>query len=191
MLYSYVPSLVKCRIFGVELKGLSKDSIVSIERIDGATTFRKAQDGSQTAFSDTNGSYRVTINIEQVSSSNEFLHTIFKLHRNSGLNIRIPLSVTEETRFGGTKFNASDVFFKTEPIVAFTSESVPRQWVFICNNASFGIGGTAERSIIMDSLQAVIRMIEVAESLSIDLSKIENIIGDGVKEAQQRLKDLF
>ena len=75
MLYSYVPSLVKCYIFGVELKGLSKENIVTIERLSEVNTFRKAQDGSAVAFVDNTASYRVTINLEQVSESNDYLHT--------------------------------------------------------------------------------------------------------------------
>ena len=61
MLYSYVPSLVKCRIFGVELEGLSQENFVTIERMNDVTTFRKSQDGKHTAFVDRYGSYRVTL----------------------------------------------------------------------------------------------------------------------------------
>ena len=51
-LYSYVPSKVEVKIFGIELVGLAKDSFISIERIDNSLTFRKAMDGSHTAFVD-------------------------------------------------------------------------------------------------------------------------------------------
>ena len=49
-LYSYVPSQVKVSVFGIDLVGLAKDSFISIERIDNLVSFRKAQDGSHTAF---------------------------------------------------------------------------------------------------------------------------------------------
>lgn len=191
MLYSYVPSAIKCKVFGVELKGLSKDSIVTIERINEVNTFRKAQDGSHTAFTDAFGDYRVTFNIEQVSEANDFLHTIFKLHRRSGFNLVIPLEVTESVKNGGTNFASFDTFFETEPSSEFTSASGARQWTFICNNASYQLKGTSDSSFITNSLRATIRLIELSESAGIDLTQIEDMIDRGINETQARLKGLF
>lgn len=191
MLYSYVPSLVKCKVFGVELKGLSKDNIVTIERLESINTFRKAQDGSQTAFVDSYGSYRVTFNIEQVSESNDFLHTIMKLHERSGVNLKIPISVEEAVSSGGTHFTAFECFFETEPSAEFQSESTARQWAFICHNASFQLKGTSKTSWLTNSLKATIRLIELSEISGVDLSNIESVISDGVKQVEQKLRELF
>lgn len=191
MLYSYVPSLVKCKVFGVELVGLSKESIVTIERINEVSTFRKAMDGSHTAFNDVFGTYRVTFHIEQVSESNDFLHTIFKLHQRSGLNLKIPLTVEERTSKGGTSFTSFDTFFEVEPSTEFTSESISRQWVFVCNSASYQLRGTSDTGFITEALKATIRLVEVAEAFGVDMSNIERLIDRGVDEAQQRLKQLF
>lgn len=191
MLYSYIPSSIKCKVFGVELVGLSKDSIVTIERIGEVNTFRKAQDGSHTAFTDSYGSYRVTFHIEQVSESNDFLHTVFKLHQTSGLNLVIPLDVEERISTGGTRFTSFDTFFETEPMTEFTSASGSRQWTFICNNASYQLNGTKDSGFLTDSLRATIRLIELSESAGIDLSNIEYMIEQGVNATQERLKSLF
>ena len=191
MLYTYVPSAIKCSIFGVELVGLSKDSIVTIERIGEVSTFRKAQDGSYTAFNDSIGSYRVTFHIEQVSQSNDFLHTIFKLHQRSGLNLKIPLNIEERGILGGTSFTSFDVFFETEPSAEFLSESSTRQWSFICNSASYSLKGTTDTGFLATALRATIRLIEVSEAFGIDMSNIEDLIGQGIVEAEKRLKNLF
>ena len=191
MLYSYVPSAVKCRIFGVELNGLSKDSIVSIERIGEVSTFRKAQDGSHTAFNDFHGTYRVTINIEQGSESNDFLHTVFKLHQRSGLNLKIPLHVEEKSKNGGTSFTSFEVFFENEPRREFTNESGSVEWSFICNNGSYFVRGTSDTGFLTEALRATIRLIEFSESLGLDLSDIEGMIDKGIEEADRRLKELF
>ena len=95
MLYSYVPSLVKVRLFGIELEGLSKESFVTIERIDHTNTFRKALDGNRTVFIDRYATYRVTINVSQVSETNEFLHTIYKLYLKTGANFKMPLEIVK------------------------------------------------------------------------------------------------
>lgn len=191
MLYSYVPSLVKCRVFGVELQGLSKDTLVTIERLDNIASFRKAQDGSNTAYMDKYGSYRITFHIEQVSESNEFLHTIFKLHERFGQNIKIPISVTEEMNTGGTQFLAFDSFFETEPSSEFTSVSGARQWVFVCHNASYSLKGTTQSSTLTQALRQTIRLIELSNAAGIDLSNIEEQIRAGVEFAEQELKKLF
>ena len=191
MLYTYVPSLVKCYIFGVELKGLSKDSIVTVERVSEVSTFRKAQDGSSVAFVDNSASYRVTINLEQVSEYNDYLHTIFKLHQKVGVNLKIPLTITEDSGSGGSAFTAADCFFETEPSLEYTSESVSRQWVFYCSNASYDIRGTADSGFIVNALRSTIRMIELAQVAGIDLSSIEDKIRVGVEETQKKLKELF
>lgn len=191
MLYSYAPSLVKCRVFGVELTGLSKDTFISIERMESANTFRKSMDGGHTAFIDSSGSYRLTISIEQVSESNEFLHTIFKLQQRAGLNLKIPVSVEEVTAYGGTQFNSFETFFESEPNADFNSESVARQWVFICHNASYNLKGNTDASFITDGLRATIRMIELSEAAGIDLSNIEDKIDAGIELAEQKLKSLF
>ena len=191
MLYSYVPSLVKCRVFGVELHGLSKDMLVTIERLDNLTSFRKAQDGSNTAFIDKYGSYRVTFHIEQVSESNEFLHTIFKLHERFGQNIKIPISVAEEMKTGGTQFNAFDSFFEIEPTSEFTNVSGSRQWVFVCHNASYSLKGTTETARLTQALRATIRLIELSNAAGIDLSNLEEQIRAGVDIIEEKLKTLF
>lgn len=191
MLYTYIPSLVKCRIFGIELVGLAKDSFITIEPIDPVVTFRKAQDGTHTAFLDTSGSYRVTLNLEQVSESNEFLHTVYKIHRMSKLNIAIPLDISEKNNSGGTQFNASDCFFENEPTTEFGSESNVRSWVFICHNASYGLRGSVDSGFIVEALRATVRMMELSQAYGISLTKVEGLLDTAIQEADTRLKEIF
>lgn len=190
MLYTYVPSAVKCKVFGIELKGLCKDNIVSIERQNPLYSFRKAQDGSQVAFSDSVPSYRVTIFVEQVSPSNEFLHIVFKLQEKVGLNLQMPITI-EENGGTGTSFTALDCFFEAEPPTEFTSESGERQWSFICHNASYALRGTRDAGFIADSIQRVLRLIELSEAAGINLDNFEQVIKDSINQAQDYLKGLF
>lgn len=191
MIYSYVPSLVKCRIFGVELEGLSKESFVTIERINDVTTFRKAMDGSHTAFTDKFGDYRVTFNINQVSESNEFLHILFKLYQKVGINLKIPLEVEEKIDKGGTKFTAFDCFFENEASSEFTNDAVPKTWIFVCHNGAYTQRGTTDVGSIVTALQSVVRLVELSSAVGIDLSSIQDKIGDGVVMMSEKLKNLF
>jgi len=80
-LNSYVPSQVRCKIFGIPIEGFSESNIVDIERENDVTTFRKAMDGSRTAFKDKYGSYRLTFHVNQTSEANTWLHLLFKLYK--------------------------------------------------------------------------------------------------------------
>lgn len=189
MLYTYAPSLVKCNLFGVELKGLTKDSFVRIERLSNQSEFRKAIDGTHTVFYDNNPTYRVTISIDQTSASNEFLHTIFKLQQRVNFNMKTPLTVTERSGNGGSEFSSFDTFFETEPELEFGADTLPRQWTFICHNASYSLRGTQDSGFIANALRATIRLIELSEAAGIDLSTFEDMIKIAVTEAEKKIRE--
>lgn len=191
MLYSYVPSLVKCRIFGVELEGLSQENFVTIERMNDVTTFRKSQDGKHTAFVDRYGSYRVTLSLSQVSASNEWIHMLFKLYQKAGVNLKIPLEVEEKISEGGTKFTAFDCFFENEAPTTFSSESGDKQWIFVCHNGTYTQKGTVNTNEALEAMQSIVRLIELAGSFGVDLSNFSETITTGFNVAQEKLKNLF
>ena len=191
MLYSYVPSQVKCRVFGIELEGLSETNIASIERDTDATTFRKATDGSHTAFLDRFGSYKVTFHVNQVSESNSWLHMIFKLYQKAGVELKIPIEIEEVLETGGTRFTAFDCFFVTEPTTDFTNESDVKQWVFMCHNGVYTQRGTYESNELYEKLQTIIRMLELSQAVGLDLSSFTDKIADSVETVSEKLKSFI
>lgn len=182
---------MKCYLFGVELKGLTKDTFVRVERLNNQSEFRKAIDGTHTVFYDNNPTYRVTISVDQTSASNEFLHTIFKLQQRIDFNMKIPLRISETTGGSGTEFMSFDTFFESEPDLEFGSETLPREWVFVCHNASYSLRGTEDSNYLTQALRGTIRLIELSEAAGIDLSTLEDMIGTSVKKAEQKLRELF
>lgn len=191
MIYTYVPSAVKFRLYGVELSGLSKDTFITIERINDVTTFRKAMDGSHTAFVDKFGSYRVTVNFDQTSESNEMLHLLFKLYQKVGVNLKIPLEVEEKVSRGGTKFTAFDCFFENEASSEFGSDTTSKSWIFVCHNGTYTHKGTVDSGNIIEGLQSIVRLIELGQSVGIDLTSIQDVLGNGVSTLSNKLKNLF
>lgn len=188
---SYVPSAVKVKIFGIVLDSLAKDDFVTIERIDEVTTFREAPDGTRTAFLNKFGTYRVSINVEQTSPDNEWLHLLFKLYQKSGINIMMPLEVSESVAEGGTTFVSLDTFFEVESSSIFSSTTTPKHWVFICHNASYIQRGTSEGFAMADTLQTIVSLIELSENFDLDLSSIQNKITDTYNNVSDKLKNLF
>lgn len=190
-LYTYVPSLVDVSIFGVKLKGFSSTNIVDIERDLPANTFRKAQDGSRTAFRDRYASYRVTIHLDQTSESNTLLHLIFKLYQKTNVEFKMPITITEKNNFGGTKFSAVDCFFDTEATTNFMDESSEKTWTFICHNANYSQAGTYEDSEYIESFRSVVRMLETAEAVGLDLGGFKDKLIDSAETIFETAKSKF
>ena len=188
---SYVPSSVKVKLFGITLESLAKDDFVTIERIDEVTTFRDAPDGTRTAFLNKHGTYRVSINVSQTSPDNEWIHLLFKLYQKSGINIMMPLEIEEKVEEGGTTFISLDTFFEVEASSIFTSTLTPKNWVFICYNASYIQRGTRESFRLADTLQGIIALIELSENFNLDLTNIQDRLTETYNSVSTKLRNLF
>lgn len=188
---TYVPSSVKVSLFGIGISGFSNSNVVDIERIDNATTFRKAMDGSQTAFMDKYGSYRVTIHLNQTSESNTWLHLLFKLYQRVGVEFKMPLMIEEKIPNGGTTFTSLDTFFETEPNTSFNSGFETKPWVFVCNNASYVQQGTQTSNDLIEAIQLIIRAIELSQNFGIDLSDIQDSLVNSIESSMDALKNFI
>ena len=188
---TYVPSSVKVSLFGIGISGFSNSNVVDIERIDNATTFRKAMDGSQTAFMDKYGSYRVTIHLNQTSESNTWLHLLFKLYQRVGVEFKMPLMIEEKIPNGGTTFTSLDTFFETEPNTSFNSGFETKPWVFVCNNASYVQQGTQTSNDLIEAIQLIIRAIELSQNFGIDLSDIQDSLVSSIESSMDALKNFI
>ena len=128
---TYAPSLVRVKLFGINLDGFSPDGVVDIERDEGATTFRKAMDGSRTAFVDRYGTYRVSIHLMQTSPTNTWLHQLYKVYQKIGVEFKIPIEIEDKSNNSDkSTFAATDVFFESEPSTNYTSAIKKCQTIF-------------------------------------------------------------
>lgn len=191
MLSSYVPSQIKCRVFGIEIENFSETDIVDIERIDPATTFTKAMDGSHTAYVDKYGSYRVTFHVNQTSESNTWLHLLFKLYQKVGMNLKIPLEIEERVEFGGTRFTAFDCFFETEPTTNFKSDVGTKMWTFVCHNGTYTQQGTVESGELVETISSIIRLLEMTQSFGIGLDGMMDKLSDVITTSTEKLKNFL
>lgn len=193
MLRSYVPSAVSCSIFGIGLDGFSAETVVVIERLEAATTFRKAMDGSGTAFLDRYGTYRVTFHLDQTSESNTILHLIFKIYQMSGINLSMPLMVQDQ--IGSTSLISVDTFFENEAGTTYNAESDTSTWTFICHNASYTKGGTVESQAMYAKLQSIVSFASTLQTLTqgldIDVSALTNKLSDGLSNAIEEFKNII
>lgn len=190
-LNSYVPSQVRCKIFGIPIEGFSESNIVDIERENDVTTFRKAMDGSRTAFKDKYGSYRLTFHVNQTSEANTWLHLLFKLYQKTNVEFKMPIEVEEKMQEGGTRFFALDCFFENEADTNFASDVGVKTWSFICHGGTYTQQGTYENNELYDKIQALVKVVDLAETFGIDLSLIENKGAEVFSNTMNKLKNLF
>lgn len=192
-LRSYVPSAISFTVFGIAMEGFSPDSVVDIERLEASTTFRKAMDGSGTAFLDKYGTYRVTLHLEQTSESNTILHLIFKVYQMTGINIAMPLSISD--RSGSTSFISVDTFFENEPPSNFGSESGTSTWTFLCHNASYTKGGNSESHAMYSKLQSIMNFVSsvgaITGGLGLDLTSLKDKLSSGLSSAINEIKSII
>lgn len=172
---TYAPSLVKVKLFGLAMEGFSPDGVADIERQEGATTFRKAMDGSRTAFVDRYATYRVSVHLLQTSPTNTWLHQLYKLYQKAGIEFKMPISI--EDKSSGREFDtfsATDVFFDEEPSTNYTSQSEVTTWTFICHDGNYNRMGSADTYEVAEKLQYLFSALSTAESLGINLESIKD-----------------
>lgn len=191
-LYTYAPSKVKVTLFGLPLEGFSKDNIVSIERLDGSVTFRKAMDGSRTGFTDRYGSYRVTISLMQSSPSNTWIHQIYKVFQKLGAEFKIPLSVSDGSNHSDLDtFSGTDVFFEDEPSTNYTNGSETTTWTFVCHDGRYSRVGAIESYDIAEKLKYLFTALDFADSLGFNLEELGDITSSMLDKVNVNLADIF
>lgn len=189
---SYAPSLVKVTLFGLELTGFSPDSVVDIERVEGATTFKKAMDGSRTAYVDRYGTYRVSAHLLQTSPTNTWLHEIYKLYQKAGVEFKMPLSVEDRSSSSQfDTFSATDVFFDEEPSTIYSNQTEYTTWSFICHDGIYNRYGSVETYDVAEKLTYLFQALGTLESLGLSLSSISQTTGDMIDSLNQSILSRF
>ena len=172
-IYTYVPDDVTVSLFGIPLKGFSKDDSIVIERQTPSSDTDRAFDGSGTTYIDQFGFFKVTVKLDQTSESNSFLNIIFRLFRKCGGNLRMPLIVHDKN--SGTTFTSLDTFFDGEPQATWGDKNTPYSWTFQCENPSYSISGYDDGAILK-SLEMVLNMLDMADKVGFDLTAITDKI---------------
>lgn len=188
-LYSYQASNVKASIFGIELKGLVSDSFIQIERTAPITSTKKAMDGSGTASIDVHGSFKVTIKVGAFSESNTLLDLIYRVYVKSGANLRMPLIITDKN--SGSVFTSLDTLFDGDPVKNYSQKSSPYDWIFQCESPSNSYVGYDDDTSLFSSLQRVLDFLDLADSVGVDLTAIQDKLTTSVSEISSKLSNLI
>lgn len=189
---TYAPSMVKVTLFGLAMEGFSPDGVADIEREEGATTFRKAQDGSRTAFTDRYATYRVSVHLLQTSPTNTWLHQLYKLYQKVGVEFKMPINI--EDRSANRKFDtfsATDVFFDQEPSTMYTNQSEVTTWTFICHDGNYNRMGSADTYDIAEKLGYLFSALGLMESLGLNLDSLADTASDMLDSLNENILSRF
>ena len=190
--YTYAPSKVEVTLFGLPIDGFSRDNVVSIERTEGATTFRKAQDGSRTAFVDRYGTYRVTVSLMQSSTSNTWLHQLYKVYQKLGQEFKMPINIKDKSNQSDrSTFAATDVFFEDEPSTNYTSGAEITTWTFICHDGRYSRIGAVDSYPLAEKLSLLFTALDFADSFGFDLDELGDITSTMLDKVDTKITDLF
>lgn len=189
---SYAPSLVRVKLFGINIDGFSPDGVVDIDRVEGATTFEKAMDGSRTAYVDRYGTYRVSIHLLQTSPSNTWIHQLYKLYQKMGVEFKMPIDVENKGNSADRPdFTAVDVFFEEEPSTRYTNGVETTTWTFICHDGKYNRFGSIETYEIAEKLQYLFQALDLAESFGLGLQEMSDITGQMLDKLSETVFDRF
>lgn len=186
---SYAPSLVEVSLFGVQMEGFSSESVVRIAKEEVTTTLEVAQDGSAKASVNKHVPYRVTVSLQSTSSSNSWLHLIYKLYERAGVEFRMPLSIQDKS--GDTNFFCTDVFFESVPDKEFSNTITVSEWTFLCVSPKYTYGGNVEPDQIIETLQLLAGALEVADMFGINLDSFNDQLVAFQQGAVSKLKEMF
>lgn len=135
---TYAPDQVVVTLGPVLVSGYATDSMISIEFNEDAFTLQMGVDGKGTRSRNANRSGRVTITLQQSSSSNDLLSGIAALDAASGAGV-LPLLIKDMS--GRSIYAAESAWIVKEPAAAFAKESGPREWILETDRLNAFTGG--------------------------------------------------
>jgi hypothetical protein len=189
---SYAPSLVRVKLFGINIDGFSPDGVVDIERLEGAATYKKAMDGSRVVFNDRFGTYRVSVHLLQASPSNTWLHQLYKLYQKMGVEFKMPIDIQNKGNSSDRPdFTAVDVFFEDEPATRYTNGAETTTWTFLCHDGKYNRLGSIETYEIAEKLQYLFQALDLAESFGLGLQEMSDITGQMLDNLSETIFSRF
>ena len=128
---TYAPDMVVMNFGPSLITGFSSGSIITVEREVESFSKRVGAQGDTTRVRSANISGRVTIRLKQVADSNRILSSILNMDELFGSG-KFPLYVADTG--GSSLFSAAEAWIVKNPLVDFSDDESPREWIFDCSN---------------------------------------------------------
>lgn len=136
---TYSPDKVKI-IYGVlPLTGFADGTFVSVEQMTDGVTSQAGADGEVARAMSSDKRVRITVTLQQTSSSNDVLSAAYLADQTSGGAIPLPIAISDLR--GSSLVFASSAWIVKMPTAEFGKEIANREWVFETASADFNVGG--------------------------------------------------
>lgn len=124
------------------VSGYSEDSIVNIERNSETFTMYTGADNTSTRIYNSNKSAKVTLSLQQTSSSNDILSLLYANDSNSRNSSGLfSLQISDSS--GRSRYFSDDAYVGVVPNSQFGNSMQVRDWVLHAHNLDTYIGGNA------------------------------------------------
>ena len=170
-LLTYSPSDVSVTYAGKPIQGFSNENIVRISRESPTYTSKRAMDGSVCITQQRHSKWQVKIYLAQSSSSNDFLSGVQQLlfENNTSVMEYLPLIIKDNS--GNTMFFAKDVWIEEIPEISFNQSIDTREWVFMCNDVNYILGGNDPDTDLVTQLISGVSAVQQALQASSGIVK--------------------
>lgn len=138
-LSTFDPKKLTTIIAGAKMNGFADGTFVEIEELSDGVTSQAGADGEVMRVMSTDPRHRITITLQQGSSSNQVLSALRDADRVSHGSGAFPVFIQDLT--GSTVFTASQAWIVKKPNASFSKQVESRAWVIETADAIFNLGG--------------------------------------------------
>jgi len=136
---TYSPKRVVCSVQGVPISGFADGTFVEVDRAEDLVTKDVGADGEVGAVISADRSGTITVTLQAVSASNDFLSGLMLPTELTGLLYTFPVQVVDAS--GRTVVIAPECWVKKAPKVDFAKDKGTRQWVLETGNIKWDVIG--------------------------------------------------
>lgn len=186
---TYVPSEVEFSILGIDVDGFPDGTFINIAPQNQTFTFRRALDGSSIATKNAYQEYKLTLTLQQSSSSNDWLQILHGLKKDMQIAIQTPILINDKK--GTTSFFATDCWFINEPQTDFGNTLGTVSWDIMCIGGAYKRGGNGDVNNAVFILGAIQTALSLSGVLGLDLGSFSDVLSETVDTVSSTLGDLF
>lgn len=182
------PSQVFINIMGFNVEGFSKGTFVAIETPEQNFSQRVSLRGRVKVFNNKYIPHRFEFTLDSVSSSNTWIHALYKLQKQYG--IAFPVPVFYKDSLGQSSFFCKAAYLQ-EPRTGFSTEKDTVVWTMVCNEGQNIIGGNIQDDQLANILAGLSLVISLSGVAGVDLGGIVDMAQAIASKAASGIGSLF
>lgn len=182
------PSEYKLNILGIDVKGFSKGTFITVSRQDPHFSQRKSLKGRTIVFNNRHSSYTFNFVLDGSTSSNLWLHTIAKLLYTYGIVFPIPVLFSD--KLGTSTFFCKAAYIQ-EPNLSLGTDVQQTSWDLVCNDVSLVIGTNEQDNTLASILSTLSTVIGITSAVGVSVSSLTDTAANLLTAASNSVRNLL